>query len=55
MAPCQDPGAGKGNMKFDLKLAGTWSKGARGKDTVTCSHSAPVESRNVFEWKSCDI
>lgn len=55
MAPCQDPGAGKDNVIFDLKLAATWSKGARGTDTATCSHAAPVESRNVFEWKSCAI
>lgn len=55
MTPCQHPEAGKGNMKFDLKLAGTWSKGPRGTDSVTYSHPAPVESENVFEWKSCDI
>lgn len=47
-APCQDPGAGKGNRKFDLTLAGTWSKRARGTDAVTCSHPAPVESGKCF-------
>lgn len=39
-------------MIFDLKLVGTWSKGARGTDTATCFQPAPVEGRNFLSGKA---